>query len=544
MRSVESTAPDAAPDAASVSSRRRAALNARALISGASWMSGANFVAQAFSYCSLIVLASILPPDSFGIVATGTAIVWVACMLMGAGVQGGVIVSRQLTHESLRQAFWRCLLASFVLAVAMAGAAKWLVGAVANGGDASALTALSLALPLYAVALIPMAVLQREMEFGTLARITAGSNVGAAAVAVVAGLAGAGVWALVVRQLLWFTLLAALAVAVARPYLPSRYRGLGHADETESRPVGNRWFLLFAVTLLLGMNVDYFVIGGMSDVGDVGLYAVAFLIAFAPLQQFSSEVGKVLFAAAAASDLESSGMRTVRAVRLMSILLLPLLPVAIVLAPPLFPFLLGHEWSGMVAPFQVLLVVGIGQAIVNFVGEALSGLGEIAFRAKVNVAWCAATLVALLVLVRADGIRGAALAHLVVFVPYAAVYATVGARRAGTSTRELWRAIRPIALAVGWQSAATAAVAVGLSGAGAAEGLAACAGAVVGLLVIAVILGLGQRSPAREAVAVLRDAFAGSRSAPSSPGIRRGEPDALARSKNPARRHSYRGSEG
>ena len=37
----------------------------------------------------------------------------------------------------------------------------------------------------------------------------------------------------------------------------------------------------------------------MSDVGAVGLYAMAVLIAFAPVEHFSSEVGKVLFAAAA-----------------------------------------------------------------------------------------------------------------------------------------------------------------------------------------------------------------------------------------------------
>jgi O-antigen/teichoic acid export membrane protein len=507
VRSGDRTAADAAPDAAAVSSRRRAALSPRALISAASWMSGANLVAQAFSYCSLIVLASILPPDSFGTVATGTAIIWVACTLVGAGTVGGVIVSRRLTYASLRNAFWQCLLAAGLLAVAMAVGAHWFVGAVAHGGDASALAALSLALPLYAVALIPMALLQREMEFGKLAGVTAGSNVGAAAVGVVAGLAGAGVWALVARQLLWFTLLAALAVAIARPYLPSRYRGLGPKDETESRPVGNRWFLLFATTLLLGMNVDYLVIGGVSNVGAVGLYAVAFLIAFAPLLQFSSEIGKVLFAAAAASDLAASGARTVQAVRLMSIIMLPLLPVAIVLAPPLLPAILGDEWHAMVAPFQILLIVGIGQAIVNFIGEALSGLGQIAFRAKINVAWCVATIAALLVLVPADGIRGAAFAHLAVFLPYAAVYATVGARRAGTSARELWHAISPIVLAVGWQSAATAAVAVGLNAAGAAEGVAAGAAAAVGLSLSAVLLIHEQSRPAREAVTLLRGAF-------------------------------------
>jgi O-antigen/teichoic acid export membrane protein len=472
-------------------------------------MSGANLVAQAFAYASLIVLARILPPDSFGTVATGTAIVWVACVLMGSGVQGGIVTSRHLTHKSLLNTFWRCFLTAVVLAAVMAVSAKWLVGAVANGGNAAAVAALAFGLPLYAVALVPTAVLQREMEFSKLARVTAGSNIASAGMAVIVGLAGAGVWALVARQLLWFTFLAALAVSVARPYLPRRPTAPGGADEGEFTPVRNRWFLLFSATLLIGLNLDYLVIGAVSDVKSVGLYAVAFLIAFAPLLQFSSEVGRVLFAAAAASDLESSGARTVHAVRLMSILLLPLLPVGIVLAPPLFPAIFGEQWTSMVAPFQVLLLVGIGQSVVNCVGEALSGVGEIAFRAKVNVAWCAALFPALIVLVQADGIRGAALAHLVVFVPYAVVYATVGARRTGTSTRDLWGAIRPAVVAVGWQAAATGVVAIGLSAAGAAEGLAAGAGTLVGLAVVVAILSRGQGAPAREVAALLRSAVSG-----------------------------------
>ena len=57
----------------------------------------------------------------------------------------------------------------------------------------------------------------------------------------------------------------------------------------------------------------------------------------------------------------------------------------------------GRGWSPR---SQLLLVVGVGYAILNCIGEALSGGGEIAFRAKVNVAWSVVTLAALLGLSR------------------------------------------------------------------------------------------------------------------------------------------------
>ena len=467
-------------------------------------MSGANLAAQLFAYAALLVLARLIPPASFGTVAAGTALVWVAITVLDSGMRGGIVVAPSLTHDSLRRAFRRCLIIALVLAAGMAVAAPALVEATAQGGDATVLAVLAISLPVYAVALVPMAVLQRVMQFSKVARVTAVSNAASAAAAVLAGVAGIGVWALVTRQLLWFALLAVLAVTLARPYLPRRRPGPGGGDVEPAPRIGDRWFLVFGVTLLVALNADYLIVGGVSGVTALGLYSLAFMIAFAPLQQFAGEVGRVLFAAAAASGVESSGRRTVHAVRLMATLLLPILPAAVVLAPAALPAMLGSEWTGMVTPFQLLLVVGIGQAVVNCVGETLSGAGQIAFRAKINVVWCAATVAAVLVLVTLDGIRGAALAHLIVFVPYAAVYATAGARRAGTTPSQLWLAVRPVVKAVGCQAAVTAAVALALRGTG--EDLAACAGALAGLLVVAVLLARDDDGPARQLATLLRAA--------------------------------------
>ena len=341
------------------------------------------------------------------------------------------------------------------------------------------------------------------MEFRTLATTTAAANIGSAGVAVAAGLVGAGVWALVTRQLLWFILLAGLAALLARPYLP---RGTIDVALIAPRSV-DRWFFVFRLTLLVGLSVDYLVIGALDGAAAVGLYSLAFVIAFAPVEHFSAEVGKVLFAAAAASNRESSGPRTVQAVRVMSAVLLPILPPAIVLAPVLVPAILGDQWEGMVAPLQLLLVVGVGYAILNCIGEALSGCGEIAFRAKVNAVWSVVTLAALLALVAVDGIRGAALAHLLVLVPYAAVYLTAGTRRVGTSPHAVWQAVRPICGLVAVEAALTAAVALGLDAAGLSRDIALSAGALAGLAVL-VAAGM-HRGRARKGAATLRAALRG-----------------------------------
>ena len=137
-------------------------------------------------------------------------------------------------------------------------------------------------------------------------------------------------------------------------------------------------------------------------------------------------------------------------------------------------------------------------------GEALGGGGRIEFRAKVNVVWCLTMLAALIALVHLDGIRGAAVAQIGVFVAYAAVYATAGVRRAGAAPRTLWHAIRPILLAVGLQAAATWAALAVLEGAGAPHGLAAVVAAMFGTVVMATAATRGSRAPLREAIATVR----------------------------------------
>jgi O-antigen/teichoic acid export membrane protein len=327
---------------------------------------------------------------------------------------------------------------------------------------------------------VPMALLQRSMQFRRLGGLTAVANIASATTALLMAMGGLGVWALVARQVLLSAGLALLSSVLCLTALRAHQLSPQPTDSVDRTPTQERWFFVFAVTLVVSINLDYLVIGNSANATVVGLYALAFTIAMAPCVHFSDQVGKVLFAAAATQP-ETVQQRTEQAVQLMSMLMLPLLPVAILAAPTVLPAVFGAEWEPMVVPFQILLAAGVGHAIVNCIGEALSGNGHIAFRAKVMVVRCAVTLPVLVILVAIDGMRGAALAQLLSLVAYAAIYATAGARRAGTSPAALWRRLRPIAVTVAVQTTVGCAVLVALAGSETADLAAACAAAVVGL---------------------------------------------------------------
>lgn len=452
------------------------------------WHAGGQLAGEITFYAMVIVLAALLEPRAFGIVALGMVVVRVASLLAQEGTGGSIIAARDLARSDVHATLRFNLALGGVLTIAVAASAGVLTSTFASGGDPDVLRALSVIILLASLGAVPTALLKRALDFKRFSLVTAVAAVVTSVCAVGAALVGAGVWALVVRQVLYQALVAGLAWLVARPVfaaLPDRERG----DGRPRLPPGRLPFFIVAASTLLAMTMDNLVVGAITDAAQLGLYSLAFTLGFAPLTQLSWRLGQVLFPAAAATgDRESVGRRTVRVVRVTSLLLLPVVPVAAALAPAAIPGLFGDEWRGMVAPFQLLLLVGILHAVLNTIGESLSGTGNIRFRAWTDTAWAFATLGLVAAFTVADGIRGAALAHLLAFVPLAGAYVVYGARRIGTDVRALWRAERGILVPVAAQGIVTFAVFEALSGqpVGTAGSLAAAAGLVTLLVLLRV----------------------------------------------------------
>lgn len=494
----------APPEAPSSDRESREAAPSRARVARAvSWMGVGHAASQGLWLGSLILLAALVEPSAFGSVATGMVLVNLAGLLVDSGTRGSIVAAPRLGREEVRGAIALNVAVGLGATAAIAALAGPIVATFADGGDPGVIRALSVGVVLYAAGITPLALLQKHLRF----RAFAGANVAAAtlssAAGIAAGLAGAEVWALVVRQLASMGLLSLFAWIAARDLLPpAGERGL------RLRQAGWIGFFMLALTDFVALNSDFLVVGHFDEATGLGLYALAFTLAFAPLTQVSWQIGRVLFpAAAATADLETVGRRTLVSLRMLALLLLPLAPPAVVLAPTVLPGLLGDEWKAMVAPFQILLVVGIGHALVGMIGESLSGTGQIGWRARVNAVWAAAMVPLLIALVSADGIRGAAWAHALLFVPFAGAYVGLGARRLGLDSRRVARAIAPVLGPVAVQVLVTLGVVLGLETAGIEGAWAGPGGAIAGVAVVALLL--LRSGPLREARAVVADARGG-----------------------------------
>ncbi|MFZ0042501.1 MAG: oligosaccharide flippase family protein [Solirubrobacteraceae bacterium] len=458
-----------------------------AVATGVSWKVLSVTVGQGFWYGSLFVLAALIQPRDFGIIAVGSAVVAFTLIVLESGAGGSLIIARNLAPSSIRRAFAITSLAGLLGTAVFAGLATPIAKIFADGADPSALRVLSIIVVIAAVAIVPNALLSKHLRFQSVAKLTIAASAVASVIAIVAGALGAGVWALVIRLLVNQIIITALTLLAARDLLPRR----SESADRVARPPAGRAFLMIAGAAFLAWTFDNLVVGAFTDAQQLGLYSLAFSLAFAPLTQVSWAVGQVVLpAVAAARDEEMVRRQTLKAVRMMALVLLPLLPVACALAPGLIPGVLGHKWEGMVVPFEILVVVGICQGVVNILGEALAGAGvrSVRMRAQIDVTWAVATIIAIVIGVNLDGIRGAAIAHVFTFCGLAAAYAWRGRRGIDLPIAALLGAVSGVAGCVAVQGVITAAVCLGLHALTGGWLVAGLVGAALGALAFALVL--------------------------------------------------------
>ena len=290
-----------------------------------------------------IILARLLLPEDFGLIAIGLTVVTVGQLLAGAGL-GAQLVSRaeQPTRRELRAiAGMQLVITSVIGAVAAAVA-------IVVGGAALATAVMMLALPITAIRSPATLLFQRRMEFSRTVGIEISEILSYLVVAIALALLGLGVWSLALATVTRSVVGAIVAVRLSPMglILPSW-------DLETLRPMlafGAR----FQLTTVVGMGHEVALTAGLAVFGGltlVGLWSFAGRILQVPFLLFEAlfNVGfptlSRLYGAgeddAAMKDLVE-GLVTVLCVG-MAALMCPI----VACAPAAIPLLFGDAWTGV-----------------------------------------------------------------------------------------------------------------------------------------------------------------------------------------------------
>lgn len=319
------------------------------------------------------LLARLLGPAEFGLVAMATVFVFIAQTVVQHGLFAALVQHDGLTREHLDAAFGVLLIGG--TAASLLTAATSPLWALLN--RAPGLTAVCLALsPLVlvqALTIVPEALLRRELRFRAVAVRTLAAAVFSGAVGVVLALAGAGVWALVGQQLSNGLINLVVLWAVC-PWRPRRRLRLGAMRDlwgfsAHATNAGIAW--------LIGSRADLICAGAFFGPVAAGIYRVATRLPDMLVDVAVRSIQQVALPSLARlqTDRAAFGAQLVRLQHLGAVAGLPALGVLAALAGPLVA-LLGPEWTGTEAPLRVLCLYGALNVYTVLLGPALQAIGQ------------------------------------------------------------------------------------------------------------------------------------------------------------------------
>ena len=166
-------------------------------VKGATWLAIFKFSSQVVSWVATVIVARLLVPDDYGLMAMATIITGYAFIFNELGLGQAIIQSPRVTEKQLSSVFWFSMLLSLFFAL-FALLVAYPTAFIFNETRVVPLTqTTSILFILSGLQIVPQALLRKEMEFSSIVYIDMiGALVSCICMVIIANL-GAGVWTLI-----------------------------------------------------------------------------------------------------------------------------------------------------------------------------------------------------------------------------------------------------------------------------------------------------------------------------------------------------------
>ncbi len=416
------------------------------MASGATWMVLAVLVQRSVGLLSTLVLARVLVPHDFGIVAMAMSFVALLEMLGSFGFDLALI-QRQTTERRYWDTVWtlEVILGICVAGIMIAGAQP-----VAAFFKEPALVKVLCVLAIGSVAQgfqnIGLVAFRTEMRFDREFRFFTAKKLVSFLVTVPLAIALDSYWALVIGQTVGRIAGTALSYWV-HPYRPRLSLAAGRELFHFSK-----WLLAISFVQYLRDRSSDWIIGRAAGPAALGSFNVSYELACLPSTELIAPINRAVFPAYA--QLAKEGGDALRREYLSVIAMIVLIATPAILgiaatAALLVPVLLGPNWSQAVPVLMLLGFFGFTSMIQSNAHAAYLALGRADIPAKLNSLNVAVQLAAVIPLTHKYGIVGTAAAYLITAALTIPLSLGVVLRMLKIGTREFTAQIwRPIVAAI------------------------------------------------------------------------------------------------
>jgi PST family polysaccharide transporter len=348
---------------------------------GARWIGASTVVAAAATWTTALVLARLLDRHTFGLAALALLAVAVLQLFQDSGLHAALIQRRDHIREAADTASLYAPLLGLGLALLCL-----VVGPLAarffHEPDVRGLVAgLGVVFALRSFAVVPTALIQRELRFDRLAVVVGGAAVLSFAATVALALAGAGAWSVVGGQIA-ASAFAAVASTVLAPWLP-RPRRASLAELRRLLRYG-RHIVAGNVVGFVNSNTDPVGVGRLYGPASLGAYTLGFQTGSQAVTMATGVANQLVFPAYAAvqADLPHFRRSYLRSLRFLCGISPPIAFGLAAVSGVAVPVLYGERWHAAIPVLAIISVYGLFLAVAATTGEVFKAAGrpELFFR--------------------------------------------------------------------------------------------------------------------------------------------------------------------
>jgi O-antigen/teichoic acid export membrane protein len=342
--------------------------------SGLKWSSISQVTRIGTQLLGMIILARILPPSDYGLIAMAATVTGFANLFRDFGTAAAIIQKSDPSPQLLDSVFWLNVGFGFSLAALLGMLAPLIALGFAEPRLKEVLWVLLLTFPITSMGAVHQALLEKASNFRPLAIIESSAAIVGLVCAVWAAHLGWGVYSLVLQ-----TLLAAFLTTVCL-WIVSKWRPVVRWNANEIRGVFGFGSNLvgFNVINYFIRNADNLLIARFLGASDLGYYSMAYRLMLWPLQNISSVVGRALFPVFSRLQIDHGKLADTYTRASASIVLItaPLMLGFFVLREPFVQVVLGERWLHLVDILTWLVPLGLFQSIGTSVGTLYMATGR------------------------------------------------------------------------------------------------------------------------------------------------------------------------
>ncbi|MDA2166898.1 lipopolysaccharide biosynthesis protein [Bacillus cereus] len=267
------------------------------IINATKWSSITELAAKIISPITYMILARILAPEAFGVVATIAMIISFAEMFTDAGFQK-YLVQREFKddiekYKSANVAFWTNLGISILFLIGIIVFSDVIADLVGNPGMGHVIIIASMQLPLSAFSSIQMALYRRDFEFKILFLVRMTTIFIPIIVTIPLALFGFDYWSLIIGTICG-SLANVVILNIKSKWKPKWFYNLKILKQMLSFSV---WSLVEAIAIWLTTWIDAFIIGTVLNDYYLGLYKTSTTMVNSLLALITAATTPILFSA-------------------------------------------------------------------------------------------------------------------------------------------------------------------------------------------------------------------------------------------------------